>query len=142
MRISGLPALADGIAGKSGYQFQLWLPTGGAAAVPEPGIVGGGDAILLDANSQEVRFACYAWPASIGNSGNRAFAVSQQAEVFATPNKDAQGYDGLIPADLPLPDAAFVENVAAGEVAMNLEGQFITGDTGTGDGIAWLPAGN
>ena len=39
-----------------------------------------------------MRFVCYAWPQAIGVTGNRAFVVSQQGEVFSTPNKDSQDY--------------------------------------------------
>jgi hypothetical protein len=87
---------------------------------------------------QEVRWACYGWPASLGNSGNRAFVISQQGEVFSTANKDVQDYDAT--TNIPGPDEAFV--VTGAEVALNLEGQFITGDTTCADGGPWLPAGN
>ena len=133
-----------GIAGKSGYSYHVFLPTAGAVAtaenVPIPTFAG---PPFPDANPQEVRFACYAWPASIGNSGNRAFVVSQQGEVFATPNKDAQGYTGTVAGAMGTPaltpGAAFV--AVAPEVADNLEGQFVTG-VAAFDGFNWLPAGN
>ena len=127
----------NGIAGKSGYQFHAWLPTDGAAADPEPGDPGPvppGD--VNWANNQEVRFACYGWPASLGNSGNRAFVVTQQGEVFATQNKDFQNYNATIE---PPPQAAFV--ATGGENPANLEGQLITG-VAAGDNQVWIPAGN
>jgi prepilin-type N-terminal cleavage/methylation domain-containing protein len=145
-------ATAEGVAGKSGYQFLVYLPNGalGGVAIPEPSGAIPPEGDTTNCNVQEVRFACYAWPASIGNSGNRAFVVSQQGEVFATANKDVptQGYNGSAgpagPGGWPIPGAAFVINPLAvpAEVADNLEGQFITGDTTTGDTAPWLPAGN
>jgi prepilin-type N-terminal cleavage/methylation domain-containing protein len=125
-----------GIAGKSGYSFQMWLPTDAGAALGEN--VGPPTFTLPDdANPQEVRFACYGWPSSIGNSGNRAFVVSQQGEVFATANKDFQDYNGTV--TIPPPGAAFV--VSGIEIAANLEGQLVAGTPGD-DGQLWLPAGN
>jgi prepilin-type N-terminal cleavage/methylation domain-containing protein len=127
----------NGIAGKSGYSFAVYLPTDAGPALLEA--VGPPTFAAIDANPQEVRFACYGWPASLSNSGNRGFVVSQQGEVFSTANKDAQDYGGTTVGDEPPPEAAFV---ATGlEDPTNLEGQFVAG-TAAGDGEVWLPAGN
>jgi prepilin-type N-terminal cleavage/methylation domain-containing protein len=124
----------SGVAGKSGYQFLMYLPTSAGPATDE--ITGVGNPVTADANDQEVRFACYGWPASLGNSGNRAFVVSQQGEVFSTANKDFQNYGGTTIADAPDPGAAFI-----GDDPPNLDGTLITG-TDADDGQTWLPAGN
>ena len=126
----------NGIASKSGFSYQMWLPT---ELGPATGELSPPPTFLIpdDANGQEVRFACYGWPSSLGNSGNRAFVVSQQGEVFATANKDNQDLNGTV--TMPTPGDAFV--AAAGEDPTNLEGQFVTGVPAT-DTFLWLPAGN
>ena len=127
----------SGIAGKSGYSFLNYLPAAAAAVVEAAGPAMGDAAA---ANAQEVRFATYAIPASLGNSGNRCFVVTQQGEVFSTANKDFQDYGGTVVPGAPFSaGAAFVADTTA--EADNLIGQLVAGSTAT-DGQLWLPAGN
>jgi prepilin-type N-terminal cleavage/methylation domain-containing protein len=135
--VLGTTAAANaGIAGKSGYSFQVWLPTDAGPATPED--VGPPTfTVPDDANNQEVRFCCYGWPSSLGNSGNRAFVVSQQGEVFSTPNKDFQGFNGT--TTMPVGGDGYV--ATGTEDPLNLEGQFVAGTADAG-GFNWLPAGN
>lgn len=69
---------------KSGYFFKVYLP--GVAAPITDNSTTGLNGASTNANSQEVKWRGYAWPASAKSSGNRAFAVDQAAEVFACGN--------------------------------------------------------
>ncbi|MEM7204855.1 MAG: DUF2950 family protein [Planctomycetota bacterium] len=77
---------------RSGYFFQMYLPDSAAAAKPEASGGGGGSVSVAAANA-EVMWMCYAWPASFGNSGKRAFFVNQQGDVLACRNA-TQRYNG------------------------------------------------
>ena len=107
------PALQDAWGQKSGYYFQVYLPAGtdtGAVTTDN----GTNDAISLstNANNQETKWRGYAWPVSGGTSGNRAFAIDQAAEVYATPNVDTTNtppdpvYTGTTSGETPEYDAA------------------------------------
>jgi len=128
---------ATGIATKSGYALVFFLPGGGGAEVMEPALGAFPGANPPDANFQETRWACYAIPQTIRNTGNRAFVINQQAEVYATPNFGVglQNYDIANMAPLVAnPDAAY----EAG--ATNLEGKFAVGVGAGQDGGTWVPA--
>ena len=125
-----------GLATKSGYVLIMFLPGGAGAAIQEP--PGGGafpGPVPLDANLQETRWACYGIPATVRNTGNRAFVINQQAEVYATTNVGVQNYDlvGIAPL-LANPNAAY----EAGSV--NLGGRFAVGIGAGQDGGTWVPA--
>jgi len=79
------PGLApiDGMIEKSGYYFKLYLPGDGGTALgftgdetPTPGQ----EAIDL----QERHYVCYAWPKEAGGTGMRAFAVTDDGEIYET----------------------------------------------------------
>ena len=101
------PALANvnanGIVTKSGYCFRIYLPAKGGAAARERGPAGPLTA-PVDADAAEVRWCAYAWPVSIGNSGNRAFFVYESGDVYQCANDRAK-YSG--PSGGPAFDAAF-----------------------------------
>ena len=70
---------------RSGYVFQMFLPGPTAAGIAEDAT--GGDVANdngVDAGQAEVLWACYAWPAVVGNSGNRTFFINQSGDVLAT----------------------------------------------------------
>jgi prepilin-type N-terminal cleavage/methylation domain-containing protein len=80
---------------KSGYFLKIWLPGDGDTVddLFMGGVVhtttlsqelGNDDAI----EQQEIRWICYAWPATYRTSGVRAFCVDNQAEVFMAGNTD------------------------------------------------------
>jgi prepilin-type N-terminal cleavage/methylation domain-containing protein len=103
--------LGTGQVGRSGYVFQMLLPGATVNFLPEgvPGTVP-----AVSASNAEVMWACYAWPNSFRNSGNRAFFVNQSAEVLATNNVATaaapNGYSGMggsPAANLPGWNAAF-----------------------------------
>jgi hypothetical protein len=123
--------VGDGIASKSGYLFVVYLPDGNEGWISEASPLPPANPAAADA--QEQRFVIYAWPASVGNSGNRAFVVTEQGEVFATANRGFQDYNGMM--YIPEAEAAFPEGSRGDEQ------QLIMGET-TMDGAVWLPAGN
>jgi prepilin-type N-terminal cleavage/methylation domain-containing protein len=77
------PTGVDTYSTKSGYYFKIYLP--GDAVLSDTGVTAA-TADTNDANSQEVKWRGYAWPASAKSSGNRAFAVDQAGEIFTCSN--------------------------------------------------------
>ena len=76
---------------RSGYVFQMFLPDSTAQGIAEDAT--GGDADNgngVDAGQAEVLWACYAWPAVAGNSGNRTFFINQSGDVLATNGANTQ----------------------------------------------------
>jgi len=126
---------AAGLVTKSGYVLIMFLPGGGGAPIQEPA---GGAAMAAnpaDANFQETRWCLYAIPQTVRNTGNRAFVINQQAEVYATTNVGVQNYDlANIAPLLANPDAAY----EAG--ATNFGGKLAVGIGGGQDGGTWVPA--
>ena len=96
-----------GLVERSGYLFQLWLPAADGRAVAESRD-GGVGATAPDPGNAEKVFAVYAWPMKRGVTGNRAFLVTQDGEVFATANTK-QRYSSRLAA--PSPYAAFPKDV-------------------------------
>jgi len=133
---------ANGIATKAGYDFLIYLPTAAGAAVSEGdlGVPLPNVEVAADAPHQEVRWACYAWPVSRTETGNRAFAVNQTGTVYQTNNDEAtQLYSGT--GVMPTPDAAFIA-VPGNEPIVNLGGRFPrlgAGEVGA-DGGTWTPS--
>lgn len=76
---------------RSGYVFQMFLPSVTAAGLPED--AGGGDLTNdngVDPGQSEVLWCCYAWPSTVGSSGNRTFFINQSGDVLST-NAAANG---------------------------------------------------
>ncbi len=121
---------ASGRALKSGYHFWMYLPTKPGPARPEPPDSPGALA-PADADAQEVRWACYAWPVERGNTGARAFFVNQEGRVHAT-RMETTRYSG---DSGPRPEAAF-EAGAPG--APNLDAPIGAPPRRAGDGNAWV----
>lgn len=125
----------NGVVRKSGYCFHLFLPSNDAAggdAIPESD--GAAAATVGDANAQEARWICYAWPISRGNSGDRAFAVNQTNAIYETNNNGAgQLYDGLN-------GGPQTGNEALEPGTTDMDGPFPSGGGPSGDGGIWVPA--
>lgn len=81
-----LAAIATNQAGilRSGYYFQMYLPGANASWLAED--ERGKAFPAVDAAQAEVLWAAYAWPASFGNSGKRAFFVNQAGDVLQSSN--------------------------------------------------------
>ncbi|GAB4159953.1 MAG: hypothetical protein Fur0037_26980 [Planctomycetota bacterium] len=93
---------------RSGYIFQMYLPTTTGAGVTEAA-TGGSSGVSVDASKAEVMWCCYAWPSAVGNSGKRAFFVNQGGDVLATKN-DVTVYNGTGAA--PAYTAAFLSTTS------------------------------
>lgn len=132
-----------GFASKAGYHYLIFMPTDGAAGpaisegdltVPLPNAI-----VAADADEQEVRWCCYAWPASRLETGHRVFVVNQTGTVYQSSNEVAtQLYTGS--TNLPAPEAAFIA-VAGNPAIVNLGGRFPrmgAGEVGA-DGGTWTP---
>jgi prepilin-type N-terminal cleavage/methylation domain-containing protein len=108
---------------RTGYVFQVFLPSSTGAPVPEAAS-GGGAGSAVFGTYAEIAWCCYAWPNNRGNTGNRAFFVNQTAEVLACQNTGA-GYSGPLAA--PSGTAAILAGVATptmvSSVAVNATGQ-------------------
>jgi prepilin-type N-terminal cleavage/methylation domain-containing protein len=125
---------ATGQVGRSGYVFQMILPGVNLGFLPEGTL---GVVPAVSASNAEVMWACYAWPNSFRNSGNRAFFVNQAAEVLATNNivsaAAPNAYSGTgAGANLPVWNAAFMPSAMSSmnhSVAANAIGE---------DGKRWV----
>lgn len=123
----------DGVVNRSGYVFRMLLPDDSGIGVPEAG-AGGVNTTAPNANLAETTWACYAWPANFGNSGNRAFFVNQQGDVLSTNNIVLRytGVPGATNSVTPTHEAAFVN----GTTANGIVGVLAIGVTAA-DGQIW-----
>jgi len=127
---------ANGVATKSGYHFRIYLPAAGGGNIGETNPLAGG--VAANANDQETRFICYAWPTSFDSSGKRCFVVNQQGEVYGARNQagGAALYNGtasIVPASAAI-DAAYA-------TPNDLSGPFPPQGGVAVDGQLWNPAG-
>lgn len=126
---------AAGRSQKSGYYFACYLPSARGRARAEP--PGPDVVVTADGTAQARRYACYAWPATVGVSGQRAFVVTHDGEVYATANDGpGQRYSGT--TRVPRPDAALD---VAGPDPANLDAPVAGRGARAGDGGRWVPAG-
>jgi prepilin-type N-terminal cleavage/methylation domain-containing protein len=119
---------ANGFATKSGYLFVMFLPDNATPPAGLADVAAGGPAAVDPANC-ETMWACYAWPISFGNTGNRAFFVNQRGEILQT-KMDAAQYNGTGAA--PTFDAALTAADMGAAAAIGAVGQ---------DGNTWTPLG-
>jgi prepilin-type N-terminal cleavage/methylation domain-containing protein len=130
---------ANGVASKSGYCFQLWLPTNAGPAETEGPAGTIPAAATADAIVQESRWACYSWPVAHGSTGYRCFVVNQQAEVYQARNDDGSG-KALYSSPTTAPAAGAAFDPASAD-ATNLDGNFPPAGTAAVDGEQWTGAG-
>ena len=117
-----------GVVSRSGYFYILALPSSTGTPIPPSNVN------LVDPDLAETTWACYAWPVSYGNTGNRTFFVNQGGDIVTT---DDPSYSGPDPSGAPMPaNAAFL---GAGG-ATTITGRLATGATGR-DGNFWRTAG-
>jgi hypothetical protein len=129
------PINTNGELLQGGYVYHMFLPSddkAGNDATPEPAKIPGLKS--RDADAQEERWCCYAWPAKLGETGNRAFVINQQGMVYETDNT-VQKYDG--PGHGPR-----TGNEAFAKGTRNLKGKLASTDKGekANDGGNWQPA--
>ncbi len=113
----------NGVVRRSGYYFKMYLPNGdsdplGVAEDDDGGWTVGSD---LDGSQAEVYWCCYAWPVTIGRTGNRAFFINQTGDLLQYDNKaiGAQ-YEGL--TEFPEFSAAYVDEDMSGQTANSAAG--------------------
>ncbi len=119
--VSTQAGITGGVVTRSGYIFQLYLPSASDIGVPESD-TGGVGATAPSALNCEVLWCCYAWPSSFGNSGKRIFFVNQSGDVLHSRNI-AQRYSGS--TRVPTFAAAFAKgsgNAMGSTVAANSTG--------------------
>jgi len=133
---------ANGSGQKAGYYYHMYLPDGSGGTISEnPGLYVG---VPADANNQENRFICYAWPSVFNLTGKRCFVVNQTGQVFSTRNVDPAGnvlYAGpaaIPPAPAALSSAAPV--ASQNDISAPFADSMSTGTPGV-DGQIWVPAG-
>jgi len=101
---------ASGHVVRSGYVFRVSLPSTTKAFIDEAAI---GTYGAVSPSNAEVLWACYAWPATYGNSGKRTFFINQQGDVLGT-NNLIRRYTGTGPtATPPAGTAAFRAGTAS-----------------------------
>ena len=87
-------ASSGGVVIRSGFYFQMWLPSATSTGVIEA-TTGGASGTLPDAAKSETLWCTYAWPSTRNTSGKRAFFVNQSGDVLASSNTAAgQLYSG------------------------------------------------
>ena len=118
----------NGVVSRSGYLYILALPSSAGAPIPPSNVN------LVDPDLAETTWACYAWPVSYGNTGNRTFFVNQGGDIVTT---DDPSYSGPDASGAPMAsDSAFVGASGSGTIT----GRLATGSTGR-DGNFWRTAG-
>jgi prepilin-type N-terminal cleavage/methylation domain-containing protein len=108
---------------RSGYFFQMYLPSSVAAAVAEAATGGGSGQSIFAANA-EVMWCTYAWPTSYGNSGKRTFFINQAGDVMSCRNA-TQRYNGTtkVPAATAAMHFSVGSPTMASTLAANATGQ-------------------
>jgi prepilin-type N-terminal cleavage/methylation domain-containing protein len=104
---------ANGRVLRSGYYFEMYLPGANASWEDEDPRTSAYPAV--DASFSEVLWAAYAWPASFGNSGKRAFFCNQAGDVLQCPNATTR-YSGT--TSFPAP-AAVLRASATNKTSMS-----------------------
>jgi type IV pilus assembly protein PilA len=130
---------ATGRVTRSGYVFAMFLPSVALAPLAEAGTGTGGLGVSIDPAFAETLWACYAWPAARGNSGNRTFFVNQSGDVWASRGLDLAGapvagaqWNGVI---LPITAATALAAYAAG--AADMSAAMPAPGTVATDGAVW-----
>ncbi len=97
-------ANGGGAVVRSGYVFQMWLPSGPVGWVVEPA-AGQRSLQEVDVPRSHVEFVCFAWPLEQGRTGRRAFVMDHTGDVLAARNQST-GYSGFERAPHPARSAA------------------------------------
>jgi hypothetical protein len=74
----------DAVVQRSGYWYQVWLPTRTGTAVTERANPSG--AVKVHPDAAERAWCAYAWPVEPGATGRRVFFVNQEGELLAFDN--------------------------------------------------------
>jgi len=102
---ASLGVTTNGTPVRSGYVFQIYLPTSDNGTRRETD--GAAPTRRTEANYQETAWTCYAWPERMDYSGNRIFVINEAGQVMASDNTGPrQGYNGT--RTRPAANAAYV----------------------------------
>lgn len=116
---------------KSGYYFQLWLPSATGLAVAEAPNGGADPSAFPDPNACETYWCAYAWPVAFNASSNRVFFVNEQGDILQSLNTNTK-YSNVL---APPPEAAFASGGTVNSIAQPTAN---TAPTKVGmDGEAW-----
>lgn len=114
---------ANGVITRSGYCFAVYLPDG---ATPPVGVIEAGGAVNGTAgtgpNNAEIMWCAYAWPASVGQSGNRAFFINQEGDLLQMNNRVAGATQYTGAADAPAYSAAYTAADMSSAIASGVAG--------------------
>ena len=119
---------ANGVVTRSGYCFQIFLPSAAVAPIGVVEVAGGG--AVPGADNCEVFWAAYAWPLQAGNTGNRAFFINQEGDLLSTPNRVTAAAQYSTPAGGPAYSGAYTLADMSSAIAVGAAGQ---------DGNTWVP---
>lgn len=128
--ISSLGGIANSVATRGGYLFQMWLPDAAGAGVIESATGGCLAAPFPDPNLGETNWCAYAWPIAAGRTGNKCLFVNQEGVILQTMNRGAAAYGGV--AGGPLFDAAYT-------IANDMTSTMTDATTPAVDANAWTP---
>lgn len=120
---------SGGVLEVDGYAFQVFLPApadGGAVRGIAEASAGGASNELPGADTGELHYCCYAWPASAAGPGQRAFFINERGDVFACANDGGARYAGV--ASGPAFDAAYtvrgdMSSIVASKAAPAVDGR-------------------
>ncbi len=127
---------AGGRVQRFGYFFRVLLPGGGIGPAKAESRGPAGTGSPSDADNQEVRWVCYAWPVERGKTSIRTYYAGHQGEVYVT-----QGMKVPYSGTSREPDAAAALD-AEGPNPANLDAGIGLAAAGlkAGDGNLWMPA--
>ena len=128
---SSLGVTSNGRPSRSGYLFQMYLPTGSSGALRETD--GAASPNSNYADFQESAWTCYAWPERAGYSGTKVFIVNEQGQVMGSNNEgSSQSYGGT---SYPRANAAYVSGTRG------IIGELAGPNDDASDGGKWAPVG-
>ncbi|MDP6761566.1 MAG: type II secretion system protein [Planctomycetota bacterium] len=109
---------------RSGYVFQIFLPTSGNTPTGLAEATGGGaGSSFPDPDNGEILWCAYAWPLDAGNTGNRAFFINQEGDLTSTANRGASAYSGNASGSTtPGYDAAYTASDMSSAMAIGAAG--------------------
>ncbi|MAF65172.1 MAG: hypothetical protein CMJ84_05895 [Planctomycetes bacterium] len=109
---------------RSGYVFQIFLPTNGATPTGIAEAAGGGaSGTFPDPDNGEILWCAYAWPLDSGNTGNRSFFINQEGDLTSTTNRGAAAYSGnTATSATPGYDAAYTDSDMSSPMAIGVAG--------------------
>lgn len=122
--------VADSHVSRSGFIFQMFLPSTAGAGIAEDAT--GGDTTNdngVDPGQAEVLWCCYAWPSTAGSSGNRTFFINQTGDVLSTNGAVVKYSNTALP--IPTWDVAFIESTETASMTAQLAANAVGRDGNT-----------